>query len=78
MLNHERDIFVRLGRCGHNLCRRPTDDSCLTGLASKAIPMNTSMKELDKRRHIVIVGGGFGGLYAAQALRKAPVKVTRR
>src|SRR4028119_1037304 len=26
--------------------------------------------------HVVIVGGGFGGLYAAQALAKAPVKVT--
>jgi len=26
--------------------------------------------------HVVIVGGGFGGLYAAQALGKAPVKVT--
>jgi NADH dehydrogenase len=26
--------------------------------------------------HVVIVGGGFGGLYAAQALRKAPVQVT--
>ncbi|NEO09687.1 MULTISPECIES: NAD(P)/FAD-dependent oxidoreductase [unclassified Moorena] len=26
--------------------------------------------------HVVIIGGGFGGLYAAQALRKAPVKVT--
>lgn len=26
--------------------------------------------------HVVIVGGGFGGLYAAQALRRAPVKVT--
>ncbi|MCT7952512.1 NAD(P)/FAD-dependent oxidoreductase [Ancylothrix sp. C2] len=26
--------------------------------------------------HVVIVGGGFGGLYAAQALRKAEVKVT--
>ena len=25
---------------------------------------------------VVIVGGGFGGLYAAQALRKAPVEVT--
>src|SRR5262249_60232680 len=25
---------------------------------------------------VVIVGGGFGGLYAAQALRKAPVAVT--
>jgi NADH dehydrogenase len=26
--------------------------------------------------HIVIVGGGFGGLYAAQALKDAPVKIT--
>lgn len=26
--------------------------------------------------HVVIVGGGFGGLYAAQALGKAPVKLT--
>ena len=26
--------------------------------------------------HVVIVGGGFGGLAAAQALRKAPVRVT--
>ena len=26
--------------------------------------------------NVVIVGGGFGGLYAAQALRDAPVKVT--
>src|SRR5437762_2163516 len=25
---------------------------------------------------VVIVGGGFGGLYAAQALRRAPVQVT--
>src|SRR5688500_7889921 len=25
---------------------------------------------------VVIVGGGFGGLYAAQALRRAPVEVT--
>jgi NADH dehydrogenase len=25
---------------------------------------------------VVIVGGGFGGLYAAQALRKAPVQIT--
>src|SRR5919199_2601167 len=26
--------------------------------------------------HVVIIGGGFGGLYAAKALRKAPVRVT--
>jgi NADH:ubiquinone reductase (H+-translocating) len=26
--------------------------------------------------HVVIIGGGFGGLYAARALRRAPVEVT--
>ena len=26
--------------------------------------------------HVVIVGGGFGGLYAARALKKAPVRIT--
>ena len=30
----------------------------------------------DPRPHVVIVGGGFGGLAAANALRKAPVRVT--
>ena len=29
-----------------------------------------------RRPHVVIVGGGFGGLYAARALRHAPVQVT--
>lgn len=28
------------------------------------------------RPHVVIIGGGFGGLYAAKALRKAPVDIT--
>ena len=28
------------------------------------------------RPHVVIIGGGFGGLYAAQAFRRAPVAVT--
>src|SRR5678816_4603174 len=27
-------------------------------------------------RHVVILGGGFGGLYAARALKSAPVHVT--
>ena len=29
-----------------------------------------------ERRRVVIVGGGFGGLFAARALRRAPVEVT--
>lgn len=30
----------------------------------------------DKRPHVVIVGGGFGGLYAARTLHNAPLRVT--
>ncbi len=30
----------------------------------------------DARPHVVILGAGFGGLYAAKALRRAPVRVT--
>jgi NADH dehydrogenase len=30
----------------------------------------------DELPHVVILGGGFGGLYAARSLRKAPVRVT--
>src|SRR5260221_14419525 len=30
----------------------------------------------DQRPRVVILGGGFGGLNAARALRKAPVQVT--
>ncbi|HWQ15295.1 MAG TPA: NAD(P)/FAD-dependent oxidoreductase [Roseiflexaceae bacterium] len=33
-------------------------------------------RDADTRPHVVIVGGGFGGLYAANALRRAPVRVT--
>src|SRR6059058_4102125 len=31
---------------------------------------------IDHRSRVVIVGGGFGGLYAAKALRDAPVEIT--
>ncbi|MDT5034548.1 MAG: hypothetical protein QOC94_4719, partial [Actinoplanes sp.] len=35
------------------------------------------MREQGERRHqVVIVGAGFGGLFATKALRKAPVDVT--
>jgi NADH dehydrogenase len=30
----------------------------------------------DRRPHVVILGGGFGGLYAARALRNVPVRIT--
>ena len=31
---------------------------------------------MDRWPHVVIIGGGFGGLNAAQALARAPVRVT--
>jgi len=34
------------------------------------------MNDQDSRRRGVIIGGGFAGLFAARALRRAPVQVT--
>ena len=31
---------------------------------------------VEAKHRVVILGGGFGGLYAAKALKKAPVQVT--
>lgn len=40
--------------------------------------MTDTIQNIDRQRphRVVIVGGGFGGLYAARHLRKAPVEVT--
>ncbi|WP_019506328.1 NAD(P)/FAD-dependent oxidoreductase [Pleurocapsa sp. PCC 7319] len=38
--------------------------------------MNSTQTKQTSVPHIVIVGGGFGGLYAAKSLKDAPVKVT--
>jgi len=34
------------------------------------------MNDQDNRRRVVIIGGGFAGLFAARSLRRAPVQVT--
>jgi NADH dehydrogenase len=40
-------------------------------------PPETKTTSLERNIHrVVIIGGGFGGLYAAKALRNAPVEVT--
>lgn len=31
---------------------------------------------MHRPHRVVIIGGGFGGLYAAQSLKRAPVQVT--
>jgi NADH:ubiquinone reductase (H+-translocating) len=36
----------------------------------------TSTEAAGPRHHIVIVGSGFGGLFAARALKRAPVRIT--
>ena len=38
--------------------------------------MSTAPEGGDSRHHVVIVGCGFGGLFAARALRRDPVRVT--
>ena len=38
--------------------------------------MNNTQTKQTSVPHVVIVGGGFGGLYAAKSLKDAPVKVT--
>ncbi len=35
-----------------------------------------TLSQTDRRHHVVVIGSGFGGLFAARALRKAPVDVT--
>jgi NADH dehydrogenase len=39
-------------------------------------PPATTAPSEDTRHHVVIIGCGFGGLFAAKALRRAPVRVT--
>ncbi|HEY3520941.1 MAG TPA: FAD-dependent oxidoreductase, partial [Rhodanobacteraceae bacterium] len=34
------------------------------------------MKSAQSTPHVVILGGGFGGLWATRALRRAPVRIT--
>src|SRR4029078_12045222 len=42
----------------------------------KSVPHHRSAANAPQRSRVVIVGAGFGGLFAARFLRRAPVDVT--
>jgi NADH dehydrogenase FAD-containing subunit len=48
----------------------------LSGFAPQRARKASVMTRSDQLPHVVIVGGGFGGLAAARALRRAPVRIT--
>src|SRR5215469_13187348 len=55
--------------------------SCRTGSRGTIQPANRNsagrcMNDLGSSKHVVILGGGFAGLFAARALRGAPCTVT--
>lgn len=52
----------------------PSYDSS-PSVRERATPRTPSVEHA-RRPHVIIVGGGFGGLYAAQSLRRAPLDVT--
>ena len=45
-------------------------------LSTENTPQNITENDSEQLHHVVIIGGGFGGLYAAQKLGKSNVKVT--
>jgi len=64
------------GRC-IRIVMQPSD--AVPGLA-ESVPRRPAGEDAadvrDRLPHVVILGGGFGGLYAARALAGAPVRVT--
>ena len=62
-----RRVFTTMvGQYGRSRRQRPLEHSNLL----------EELYRMDTRHRVVIVGGGFGGLFAARALKRAPVKVT--
>ena len=57
-----------------------TPAGALRRRSGREVPMSSTSEASpaagDTRHHVVIIGCGFGGLFAAKALRRAPVRVT--
>src|ERR1700730_15024391 len=65
-------VIVRIGHQHEHLCSRKRAIRMLNSF----IPHERLVRAMSQRSPVVvIVGGGFGGLSAARALKKAPVKV---
>jgi len=47
----------------------------MPGISGRSGPIWLSVRSMDRHK-VVVVGGGFGGLFATKALRRAPVDVT--
>ncbi len=60
-----RPLTLRRSLIGFHRDQQSTETAAVLGVVTS-----------DRRQHIVIVGGGFGGLAAALALRRLPVRVT--
>jgi len=57
------------------LYRAKSEDCTLPGMRNESAVLNTTAGRSELHR-VVILGGGFGGLHAARALRGSPVEVT--
>ena len=54
--------------------RWPTTSETVVKTTSRERPWAPRLRR--RRHHVVIIGSGFGGLFAARALKRAPVRVT--
>src|ERR1700733_4001356 len=79
-----RRVFGRVQTGRRNSTARAADARASTSSVSQSVqrssefwhPISLRGGAMETGHRVVILGGGFGGLYAAQALKKAPVQIT--